>query len=129
MRCVDDTGKVGLAFFKRPQDYFFRLYKYYKLPRKYTVSGEILKITHSFYVPIPAILMPDAGVSKKSPDKFVQVRDGFLQDGTNVLLVTKTRTMSLRGKEKVFLGLQWLRNSLSFLRFSPFSGTIKRLIY
>ncbi|MBU1201968.1 MAG: hypothetical protein KJ583_00425 [Nanoarchaeota archaeon] len=97
MRYVDDKGKVGLAFyFKRPLDYFYRPYKYYKLPRKYTVSGGISKTTHSFYVPIPAMLMADVGVSRKAPNRYLHVKGGFLQDGTKVLLVTKsTETCSV----------------------------------
>ena len=92
VRCMTSDEQLGILFYvdNPPQDYRGKPYKVYKLKRPYKLIDGTDKLTHSYYVPIPSIMVRDLDLGK-GMSKLISVKGGFLKDGQKVILIQKRR--------------------------------------
>ena len=92
VRCMTSDEQLGIMFYvgDPPQDYMYKPYKVYKLKRPYKLVDGTDKLTHSFYVPIPSIMVRDLDLGK-SMSKLISVKGGILKSGQRIILIQKRR--------------------------------------
>lgn len=96
MRFRDENEQIGFVFYlDMPDDYFYKPYHTYKLRRPYKTSSGEKRLTHSFYVPIPAMMHADLGIQKENA-KLITMKGDILRNGLKAILIQKKKPAQVK---------------------------------
>ena len=65
------------------------------MKRRYKTSSGEQKLTHSYYVPIPAQMHADIGIQKDNA-KLITMKGGILRNGLRAILIQKKQPAQVK---------------------------------
>jgi len=91
MQRISEDGVLTLVYYVEdmPSDYFYRKYLIYRLKKYYKTKDGVRQTAISFLMPIPTKMATNFGICKDNPKIHVNIRGGFLKDGSKVIMVQK----------------------------------------
>jgi len=88
---VSEDGVLTIVYYVEdmPSDYFYRKYMIYRLKKYYMKKDGKRYAAISFVIPLPSKMALNLGICKDMPKVHVNIKGGFLKDGSKVIIIQK----------------------------------------